>query len=153
MPDLLTHLAAARVPAACLKDRRIGVLLVFGTFLPDLVNKGLYWVTRSGEDFAHPSHSVAGLALLCYLAALFVEESLRRPAFGALLAGGLVHLALDTIKTNGGFGASELLYPFSLRPMELGWIHPEDVIFLIPFDALVLLGAWLLERRFGRVRQ
>ena len=37
MPDLLTHYAAARVPALALRDPRLQALLVAGTFLPDVV--------------------------------------------------------------------------------------------------------------------
>ena len=153
MPDLFTHLAAARVPAAFLRDPRLGALLVFGTFVPDLVYKGLYWVARAGDDFGNPSHSLLGLVVLSYLAALFVQPALRRSAFAALLAGGLVHVALDALKHHEGFGSADLLFPFSLRPMEVGWIHPEDVVFLVPAAAGVLLGAWILERRLRRARQ
>ena len=104
MADLFTHLAAARVPAAFVRDRRIAALLVIGTFLPDLASKGLYWVARAGAEtnFTTPTHTIAGLAILSYAAALFVEERLRRPAFAAILAGGLIHVAVDLLKDNLG---------------------------------------------------
>ena len=59
MADLFTHLAAARLPAAFVRDRRIAALLVLGTFLPDLAAKGLYWVLRAPSPFIEPTHSLA----------------------------------------------------------------------------------------------
>jgi len=153
MPDLLTHLASARVPGAFLRDRRVQALLIFGSFLPDVVSKTLYWAAWTPSDFLEPLHSPLGLLLLSYAAALFVEESLRRPAFAALFGGALLHVAVDMLKDNLGSGSSALFYPFSTREYELGWIDPENVVLLIPLDVAVLaLMAWL-ERRLGRVPQ
>lgn len=153
MADLLTHWAAAQLPAAFSRDRRIAALVVIGTFLPDLASKGLYWVLKSGGDFTIPTHTLPGLAILSYGAALFVEERLRRPAFLALLVGGLVHVAVDLLKDNLGMGASHLFHPFSTASYELGLIDPLNVILLVPVDVGILLLAWHLERRLRRVQQ
>lgn len=153
MADLFTHFAAASLPAAMVRDRRIAALLVIGTFLPDLASKGLYWVTRSAPDFTVPTHSILGLALLSYAAALFVEERLRRPALAALFAGGLLHVAVDLIKDNLGSGSAYLFYPLSTRSTEIPLIDPENVILLVPFDIAVLAFAWILERKRVAVRQ
>jgi membrane-bound metal-dependent hydrolase YbcI (DUF457 family) len=153
MPDLFTHLVAARIPGAFVRDRRLVALLVIGTFLPDLAAKGLYWVLRSGDTFMTPTHSILGVLLIAYLAALFVEEKLRRPAFGMLALGALIHIAVDLIKDNQGIGPTSLFLPFQVGPMELGLIDPENVILLIPLDAAILLAVLLLERRSARVRQ
>jgi hypothetical protein len=152
MPDLLTHYAAARLPALALRDIRLQALLVAGTFLPDVAAKGLYWVAQAPERFASPSHSLAGLLLLCYLASLFLELPLRRAGFACLYAGSVVHLVLDLLKENIGVGSVRLLYPFSLHSFEIGAIPTEDVVLLLPLDVGVLLLVWLAERRFRRVR-
>lgn len=153
MPDLFTHLVTARVPGAFVRDGRLQALLVIGTFLPDIASKGIYWVFQSRESFAHATHSILGVVLISYLACLFVEASIRRPGFVALAAGGLIHLLVDLVKDNLGAGSARLLLPFSTRASEFGWIDPENVVYLVPLDAAILGVAWLLERRFARVRQ
>jgi membrane-bound metal-dependent hydrolase YbcI (DUF457 family) len=147
MADLFTHLAAARIPAAFLRDRRLQALLIAGTFLPDIVSKGLYWVARSGEAFIAASHSLLGLLLLCYAAAQLLDLPLRRAGFACLYAGSLVHLFLDLLKENLGIGALRPLLPFDARNLELGLIPVEDVVLLLPLDVALLALAWIFERR------
>jgi membrane-bound metal-dependent hydrolase YbcI (DUF457 family) len=153
MPDLFTHLVAARLPAAFVRDRRLQALLVIGTFMPDIAFKGLYWVMQTRDGFAASSHSFLGILLISYLMCLFVDEAIRRPAFLALAAGGLIHIAVDFIKYNLGAGSCRPFLPFSPVGVEFGWIDPENVVLLIPIDAALLAAAWVLERRFARVRQ
>ena len=153
MPDLFTHLAAARIPGSFVRDRRLQALLIIGTFLPDIVAKGYYWVFKNRDSVHGMSHSFAGILLTSYLACLLVEERLRRPGFLLLAAGGLVHVLVDMIKDNLGTGTALLFLPFSIRGAEFGWIDPENVIYLVPVDAAILAALWLLERRRTRVQQ
>ena len=88
MSDLFTHLVAARVPGVLVRDRRLVALLVIGTFLPDLASKGLYWILRSGEQYGIGTHSILGVLALSYLAALFVEEQLRRRHASSITTSG-----------------------------------------------------------------
>jgi len=153
MSDLFTHLAAARLPGALLSDRRVAALLVIGTFLPDLASKSLYWVALCSSDFKNPTHSPLGLLSVCYAASLFVVERLRRPAFAALYAGALLHVAVDLLKDNLGMGSAHLLYPFSTASTEFGLTGPDDVHVLLPIDLALLGLAWLVERKVRRVRE
>ncbi len=152
MPDLLTHYAAARVPALGLRDSRHQALLVAGTFLPDVVAKGLYWIAQASDRFAAPAHSPLGLLPLCYLAALFLTVDLRRTGFACLYVGALLHLFLDLLKENLGIGQARLFLPFDVRGVELGWIPSEDVVLLLPLNLGILLLVWLAERKRRRVR-
>jgi membrane-bound metal-dependent hydrolase YbcI (DUF457 family) len=152
MPDLLTHLASARLPAAFLSDRRLALLLVLGTFLPDLAAKGLTQALQVPEHFDAPTHSLPGLVVLCYACALFLEEPLRPRGFAALLAGAWLHAVVDLVKDYQGSGAGRLLAPFSPWTLELAWIGPENVVLLAPLDAAVLLLAWGIERRRRALR-
>lgn len=152
MPDLLTHWAAAAVPATALRDRRLQALLVLGTFLPDLGSKGLHHVARAPVYFDDPTHSFAGLLLLCYGACLLLEPALRKGGFAALYAGAALHLLLDLAKDNLGGGGMRLLLPFSLAEFELGLIRSENVVYLLPLDVLVLLACFLVDRRRRAVR-
>lgn len=152
MADLVTHLTSAALPGTFLRDRRFAALLVIGTFMPDLVSKGLYWVTRAHSDFTIPTHSLVGLVLLAYLGALFVDADLRRPAFRALLLGGLIHVAVDHVRDSLGWGTANVLYPFSTASAELPWIHQENLPLLIPFDLAILAVLWAVARRRADVR-
>jgi membrane-bound metal-dependent hydrolase YbcI (DUF457 family) len=145
MPDLLTHLAAARLPGVFLPDRRTEAFFLFGTFLPDLAAKAIQWGLRPPSVYTLQSHSLAGLLLLSYMTSLFVEERLRRRACVALFAGGCVHALVDTIKGYFGLGAVYPFQPFSTASLELGWISPENVVYLMPAAAVVL--AFLAPRR------
>ena len=147
MSDLFTHYASARLASAGLRSRDAGTFVVLGTFLPDLVSKGLYWVLLASSDFDDPSHSIAGLALLCYLASLFTPEPGRAAAFGALYAGALLHVFVDLFKDNLGAGAARPLLPFSTWGVEFGWIDPENVVLLIPFALLAIGLARFIEQR------
>ncbi|HXG62091.1 MAG TPA: metal-dependent hydrolase [Planctomycetota bacterium] len=147
MADLLTHLAVARVPAAFVKDRHVSLLLILGTFLPDLAAKSLYWIAWASEDFVRPTHSLPGLLCLSYLASLWVALPLRRAAFAAFFTGGLLHVAVDMLKDTLDQGAVFFLYPFSTRGFEFGLVDPENVIFFLPLNAVLLTAAWLIERR------
>ena len=153
MPDLFTHYIAARVPGAMVRDRRLLVLLVLGTFLPDLAAKGSNWLLRCGDYYPIASHSILGVFLLSYLACLFVAEPLRRNGFFMLAAGGLIHILDDMVNDNMGMGVIRPFLPFSPAGVEFGWIDPENVVLMIPIDAAILALVLLLERRLGRVRQ
>lgn len=153
MPDLFTHFVAARVPGTLVRDRRLQALLILGTFLPDLASKGLYWILQAPETFAGSSHSALGVLLISYLACLFVDEALRFPGFVMLALGGVIHLIMDMIKANFGAGAVHPLLPFSAFSIELGWIDPENVVLLVPLDALLLGAVLWYERSRDRVRQ
>ena len=150
MPDLFTHFAAARLPAAFLRDPRHQALVLAGTFLPDIGQKGLYFVAQASERFASPCHSLVGLLLLCYLGALLLEQPLRRAAFACLYGGALLHLFLDLFKENLGIGSLRPFLPFHPAALEFGWIPTEDVVFFLPLDIGVLLIAWILQRRLRR---
>jgi hypothetical protein len=153
MPDLFTHFVTARAPGVFVRDRRMVALLAIGTFLPDLASKGLYFILQAGEHFPAPSHSIAGVLAMSYLACLFIDASLRQKGFVMLALGGLIHLLVDMTKDNLGVGAVFPFLPFSTFTMEFSWIDPENVILLAPLDAALLVAILLYERRRDRVRQ
>jgi hypothetical protein len=153
MPDLLTHYAAARVPGAFLPDARVRTLFILGTFIPDVVAKSTYLLLGAHIEFGVPSHSLLGMALLCYAACLFVEPALRARAFAALYAGSVLHVAVDLLKDGLGAGSAALFHPFLLHRFELGWLDPEDVALFFPIDAGLLILAIVLERRLRAVRK
>lgn len=152
MPDLLTHWAAAAVPATALRDRRLQAVLVLGTFLPDVVSKGLQRIVLAPTYFSDPSHSFVGLIPLAYGFSLFLEAGWRKAGFIAIYAGAVLHVLLDLVKSNLGGAGMRIFTPFSLAPAELGLISTENVIYLLPLDVLVLLACFLVDRRRRAVR-
>ncbi len=153
MPDLFTHYIAARIPGSMVRERRLLFLLILGTFLPDIAAKGMWWVLRCGDYYPIATHSILGVALTSYLACLFVAEPLRKNGFFMLAAGGLIHILVDMVKNNMGWGVVHPFLPFSPVAVEFGWIETENVILMVPVDAVLLGVLLLLERRLGRVRQ
>ena len=146
MPDLLTHAgigALLRVRAT----RSPLVWFVVGSCLPDLASRlfGLGIASASWIFDFRVSVSVleaTGLAhvplpylVLCLLLALLLPRTLRTVAFANLALGGLLHFAVDTLQThlNGGY---YLLYPFSMRRMELAWIDTADSLEFLPWLAV-----------------
>lgn len=153
MPDLFTHYIAARIPGSLVRERRLLVLLILGTFLPDIAAKGMWWVLRCGDYYPIATHSILGVTLTSYLACLFLAEPLRKNGFFMLAAGGLIHILVDMVKNNMGMGVVRPFLPFSPAAVEFGWIETENVILMVPLDAVLLGVILLLERRLGRVRQ
>ena len=146
MPDLLTHAAIGallRVRAS----RSPLVWFVVGSCLPDLASRLFGLGIAAASWIAGFRVSVAvleatGLAhvplpylVLCLLLALLLPRSVRSMAFVNLALGGSLHFALDTLQThiNGGY---YLLYPISMRRMELAWIDTADSLAWLPFLAV-----------------
>ena len=166
MPDLLTHVSVGvfvRGRAA----RSALVWFVVGSCLPDLASRlpGLGLALAAwlmGIQIPLPVLEATGLChnplpylVLCVLVAMCLPEQIRRMALLNLVAGGLLHLALDTTQThlNGGY---YLLYPFSMSRFELGWIEADASLVVMPYllaGSLLVLG-WRLwkVRRSGRSR-
>jgi hypothetical protein len=151
MPDLFSHLAVARLPAAFVADRRLAALLVVGTFLPDIAAKGLLWVLRVPDTYEFPTHTLLGVLLISYIGALFLEETLRTRGFLALGAGCLIHVGVDLLKLSFDVGGQYFLYPFSMWHVNAGWIDPVNFAVLFPIDLALLGLAWFIERRRSRV--
>ena len=152
MADLVTHLTTAQLGGTWLRDRRIAAIFVIGTIVPDIVSKGLYWVTQAHSDFTIPSHSILGLLALGYLGSLFFEATLRRAAFWALFLGSLLHVGIDHFRDNLGWGTAHVFYPFSTASFEIPCIHPENLVLLIPIDLAILGILWIITRNRENVQ-
>lgn len=161
MPDLLTHTGIG----ALLRVRRPRTALVWfviGSALPDLASRlpglGLAlvsWITGiqmslSVLEATGLCHTPLPYAVLCWLVALLLPRPIRATAAVNLLAGGWLHLALDATQThlNGGY---TLLFPFTLRRFELGWVEADDSLMLAPLFAAALATVvgwrWWRDRR------
>ncbi len=126
MADLVTHVAAAYLPArALVRDPRVRAIVYLGACLPDLLYKTGVYALGAPTWFCEPTHSPLGLVPICWAAALLFEEGWRRRAFGALWAGSLTHLLVDLGKDYMGSGVILWGFPFTMDRAELAWYAPE----------------------------
>ena len=152
--DLVTHMATALLAKAALGTRNTPTLLL-GVVLPDLAGRVPVVLGLAAVNAGLPVpdvlvygwgvlHLPFGMLPLCFLLSqAFVE---RRAAFGNLLAGCFLHLALDELQFHIGSGYP-LLFPFSTWHGELGWIGTEATIpWSVPLASLGL-GAWRWRRK------
>ena len=122
--------------------------LLVGTCLPDLVHKGMNVLLRIPPEYALPAHTPIGiLALSLLLCFVFVEDE-RRGAFIGLLAGGLLHILLDSLKSYLGLGGTVTGFPFSWEMHGFPLYQPENGIYATgPVVAVAVLVEMVLVRR------
>jgi hypothetical protein len=140
MADLLVHFASGFAAGRPLRDGRLRSILYVGVCLPDLLFKALLYCGNAPTWLCEPTHTPLGLIPFCYVGALLFEESWRRRAFFALLAGGWLHLLVDLGKNYMGHGVIAWAFPFSIDTVELGWYYPEQSP-LLWLPSLALIGA------------
>ena len=163
MPDLLTHTLVNLVLPGGRMRRPELVVFVFGGVLPDLVSRvptlSLARVVQPallarGVDLDWLINGFAALHLpLGYLAATLVlamaapgwllGQLSRWRLWGLLAAGGALHLGLDVMQSHMKPGY-RYLFPFSMRPLELGWFDAD--LGFVTWPVLLPL-AWLAWRR------
>ncbi len=159
MPDLLTHSLVTLLVgrATSLAPLPLGWFLS-GAIMPDfvaraptiLLGKLVGPVLSPGDyglvSFAFSSlHTPIGFALVAAACVLALPERLvaplsRRSAWSYLMAGALLHIAVDTLQMQYSLPPM-LLFPFSLWGLDIGFLGSEDSIYgwpvLIPLAAFV----------------
>ena len=168
MADLVTHAAVTLLAgrAARLEGSRLGWFLS-GAFMPDfvaraptiLMGKLVGPVLPPGDygqvAFAFSSlHTPFGFALVAAALVLSIPEVLasppgRRSAWGLLMSGALLHIALDMLQKQYSM-PPVLLHPVSLWGPDIGFLGTEDSLHawpvLLPVVALV---EWRRRARRG----
>ncbi|HOE28188.1 MAG: hypothetical protein IT574_06550 [Candidatus Aureabacteria bacterium] len=145
MPDLLTHLCSAQLVRRGLFDR-LFPLFALGAVLPDLLSRPAHILFPAAYPFVKPLHSPVLVVPCCALCALLFVRSVRREAFACLLAGALLHLALDACQKQLG-PEYFWLFPFSWRGGWIGLFWPEQAIFALPATVAVTLLVSALRRK------
>lgn len=130
MADLLSHYTVGHIGGKFLKaeDR---IFVYIGCVIPDLVYKLFLYGTGSSTLFCDPSHSPIVLVLISYVLAMLFEESIRKKALVLILIGSYTHVLLDLGKDYLGSGVVPLLFPFSLKRVELGLYENHDSIYFM----------------------
>ncbi len=143
MPDLLSHWAAGRLVGG---RGGTGFIFLLGALLPDLLTRPVYILWPGAYWFVKPVHTPVGIVLSCLaVSGLFVARQ-RKRVFLWLTAGAFLHLFLDLFQRHlvGGYA---LAFPFSWKSWEIGWIWPEQTLFLLPVWLMLVAGlAWRRSR-------
>ena len=140
----MTHLTTAYLLKKLLSPARHMSAFIAGATLPDILSYcpvilGAYipsdlmpaWIKTLPFMFL-AFHCLFGFFLLSWLVALLFQSDLRRGIFINMLAGGWLHLAVDTLQVQHG-EFSSLFFPFSLRSVQLGWLESETSLLGLPF--------------------
>ncbi len=163
MADLITHACTALLWKGLRGGEHVPAFTA-GALIPDLLARlppiGLTRLhDRLGVDVPEaliygwmPLHLPAGMLLSSALLALLFPMDARRGVFRALLGGQLLHLGVDLLQhhVTGGYA---LLYPLSLRGVELGLLGSEDTVVLAPLLALVTGWVWWKRRAQKRAQR
>lgn len=151
MPDLITHMSVNYILLRLVRKSFILVLVMLGAILPDLVVAfqitliELVRIRSIEEAYALNafSHTIIGGVMLSLAFGVYFRP--RAKAVLSLLAGYLLHLALDLFQKNWGRG-NLLFYPFSFTPLSVDlftygmefkilYIIPPLFVFLLFFFA------------------
>lgn len=147
MPDLAVHLCAAIVAGKAIRNPSARVLFYVGNCLPDFADKALKLGAASPFTFTEVTHAPYGILCLSYALALSFEAAWRARAFWLLLAGSLLHIGMDAMKSNLCHGTVIWAFPFRLDRHEFGWYSPEtSTTSLLPWFLAAALLAEGLER-------
>ncbi len=158
MPGLATHILVNTITGKVLKSGKYLPVFIMGSLLPDvltripsntlqiinklclkLLNIETYTWTAHISWFMAPFHTPFILFLLCYMLALGLRQPIRKPVFGWLWSGVLLHLGLDALQRHIGF-AYYWLFPFSWQSYSQGLFWPETPLYSLP----LLIVIWLL---------
>ena len=150
MADLFVHYTCAHVLGRPLPDPRRRLLFAIGNCLPDILFKGLLYLTASPTWYVEPTHSPVMLAVACFAIAFLFEPVLRRAAWGLLFAGSLCHLLVDLGKGYMGTGVIPWAYPFSMRRAELGWYLTDESPLAWPWCVAAIAAAEVAWRAWRR---
>lgn len=146
MPDLMTHtflgLILAKGKERRLKNQNRYLLFIFffliGNILPDMVSRVPMIIFPKLIPFFHPFHTLIGGLLFSYIFALLFEETIRRKVFGFAFAGSVFHQVTDLVQKSFFGSGYRLFFPLEFE-IKIGFIGPEDSVYMIPFLLLITL--------------
>jgi hypothetical protein len=147
MPDLVTHLCAARI-----LRRRVGAgffpLFALGAVLPDIPSRPLHIIFPATYWFVAPFHSPLVCLLYCALLSLAFVPALRKPAFLCLCAGTALHLSLDLLQKQV-CPVYFWFFPLSWKSWGIGLFWPDWALMALPLTIAVTAYVAWRERARG----
>ena len=152
MPDLVTHVSVASILFRISRSPGHLALFLLGTILPDLLTRPVCIPFPETMWLVAPLHTPVGFILICLLVSSYFEQGIRHQVLVALLAGGFLHMALDSLQTGVGDTNYLWAFPFVSWGKTLGLIGPEDSLYAAPFLLALALGIEAFVRRTRRRR-
>jgi hypothetical protein len=158
MPELLGHIAAARIARAVpplshlmkneagLVDGHRTALYYLGTILPDLLTRPFTILYPPSRAYVAPLHSPFCCVLASVVLARAFAPPLRARAFKLLAVGAIFHQLLDLIQKQIGDGYC-IFFPFSAHGPTAGLLWPDQTLWLSPALVLVALALAWRERK------
>lgn len=160
MVDLLAHALFAYAVGATLQwvgtiERRHVAVVVVGGVLPDVAKAHL--VVGSGAVEAAVGlpfswlalHRLGAVLAFAALGALLFARAERSVAFGTLVGGGLLHLALDALVIRADGRAPPYLYPLSWWRPPSGDLYLSSDLWPTAVAVVLAATAWWMTRRGG----
>ena len=171
MPGLATHILFNTITGKVCRAGKYLPFFILGSLLPDvltrvpsnclrIVNK-LCWkfyhvdippYSSNISWFMAPFHTPFILLLLCYLISLGFPLPIRKPIFGWLGGGILVHLILDAMQRHNVFDYY-WLFPFSWQSYRQGLFWPETPLFSLPLLFVIWLIMIVTDRKLEKIAQ
>ena len=152
MPDLIIHLAASRLGALPVRSEPVRLGMLLGAALPDVMSKGLVYLTASPTWFVMPTHAPLVYLIIAYASSLLFDARDRRPLFAGLVIGGWLHLLVDYGKDHLMPRTLPLWFPFRIDLYEGDWYYSETSVYAtIPALVLFVVLGWV-ERKSERKR-
>lgn len=154
MADLVTHVGTALLFKGATRGRHMPIF-VLGTVVPDVcgrvVGMGLSKIPGCPDLLIYGPgviHMPLGMLAFTLLVSLLFREDQRGVVWANLLAGAVLHLAVDLLQHHVGTGYP-LLFPFSTWHWELGLLGSEATI---PYSIPLFLAGLALWRFRGSRR-
>ena len=152
MPDLLGHLAFARVARAVPVMQRaadtpaLAAAYYLGAVWPDLVTRPWHILYPPAHPYVEVLHAPLLQPLWAVVLAALVVPRWRRAAFLAILAGMATHLIIDRVQHHiaGGYLWA---FPLTFDRCGAGLVWPEDsLLYVTPPLCLLALMLHLMRR-------
>lgn len=150
MPDLLGHLAFARVVriARVAETPGLAALYYLGAAWPDLVTRPFHILLPATKPYVEVFHAPLLFPVWAVLIAAWFAPPVRAKAAVALLAGMVSHIAIDLVQFHftGGY---LWLFPFSFqRSGWFGLMWAEDTMRWVtpPLCVIALILEWRSRR-------
>ena len=158
MPDLVTHALSAYILASPIKDRRVPLIFVFGSVLPDVLNvlqtivvyvayKIFHVIFPDWVEFGiRVTHTPIPLLFVCWTLVFTIPEQHRQQWFIWLVLGSWWHLVLDVMQRHYDTPMYFIFYPFNDQLFEFGLMDTEASLKAIPILIVLSMCVWFWRR-------
>ncbi|HOK39417.1 MAG TPA: metal-dependent hydrolase [bacterium] len=125
-------------------ERPYSTFILFGSILPDLLHKPVYFLSMKLNDYFMSSHSIFTLIFVCSFFSLFFLKQNYFKGFLFLYSGSISHLFLDIFQFTYQGDIYPILAPFSYKKISIPIIHTQQWLYY--FVPLILITIFIVIR-------